>query len=124
MDEWVQHPTAHTALDDLLPCVDNTTAQETLSESKKVTGQLVDVVNMVIKNVTNVNFPPNAQPFYYNQSGPLMPLVCNPFNADLSDRQCIAGELGLDNASQVIRMKHFIFILDLYGHLLELMLNK
>ncbi|KAH7546275.1 hypothetical protein FEM48_Zijuj01G0183000 [Ziziphus jujuba var. spinosa] len=103
MDEWVQHPTAHTALDDLLPCVDNTTAQETLSESKKVTGQLVDVVNMVIKNVTNVNFPPNAQPFYYNQSGPLMPLVCNPFNADLSDRQCIAGELGLDNASQVYK---------------------
>nr|GEZ86156.1 uncharacterized protein [Tanacetum cinerariifolium] len=41
MDEWVQNPTAHTALDEILPCVDNATAQETLYESKDVTFQLV-----------------------------------------------------------------------------------
>ncbi|KAK6119449.1 hypothetical protein DH2020_046802 [Rehmannia glutinosa] len=36
MNQWVQHPMAHTALDDILPCVDNATAQETLTRSKEV----------------------------------------------------------------------------------------
>ncbi|GJW68599.1 transmembrane protein [Tanacetum coccineum] len=31
-DEWVQNPTAHTTLDEILPCVNNATAQETLYE--------------------------------------------------------------------------------------------
>lgn len=101
MDEWVQNPTAHTALDDILPCVDNTTAQETLLRTKDVTYQLVNVVDRVINNVTNLNIPPNGSPLYFNQSGPLMPLLCNPFNSDLSNRQCKASEVDLNNASQV-----------------------
>ena len=101
MDEWVQNPTAHTALDDILPCVDNTTAQETLLRTRDVTYQLVNVVDRVINNVTNLNIPPNGSPLYFNQSGPLMPLLCNPFNSDLSNRQCKASEVDLNNASQV-----------------------
>ncbi|KAL3497321.1 hypothetical protein ACH5RR_040053 [Cinchona calisaya] len=101
MDQWVQNPTAHTSLDDILPCVDNATAQETLSRSKEVTSQLVGVLNQVISNVTNINFSPNFGPLYYNQSGPLMPLLCNPFNPDLTNRTCSAGEVDLDNATQV-----------------------
>lgn len=101
MNQWVQNPTAHTALDDILPCVDNATAQETLSRSKEVTSQLVDVLNQVITNVSNINFSPNFAPLYYNQSGPLLPLLCNPFNPDLSNRTCSAGEVGLENATQV-----------------------
>lgn len=101
MDEWIQYPTANTALDDILPCVDKATAQETLLRSKEVTSELVNLVNQVITNVSNINFAPNFTPLYYNQSGPLMPLLCNPFHPDMTDRQCDAGEVNLSNATQV-----------------------
>ncbi|KAK6912550.1 hypothetical protein RJ641_022151 [Dillenia turbinata] len=101
MDQWVQNPTAHTSLDNVLPCVDNTTAQETLVRSKEVTSQLVDLVNQVITNVSNINFSPNFVPLYYNQSGPLLPLLCNPFRPDFTDRVCTPGEVDLDKATQV-----------------------
>ncbi|KAK7351367.1 hypothetical protein VNO77_10762 [Canavalia gladiata] len=101
MNEWIQYPTAHTALDDILPCVDNATAQETLLRSKEVTSELVNLVNQIITNVSNLNFAPNFTPLYYNQSGPLMPLLCNPFHPDMTDRQCDAGEVNLSNATQV-----------------------
>lgn len=102
MDQWVQNPTAHTALDDILPCVDNQTAQETLQRSKEVTSQLVSMVDVVIGNIANANQPPNTPPpFYYNQSGPAMPVLCNPFNSDLSNRTCAASEVDFDNATEV-----------------------
>ncbi|KAM1938664.1 hypothetical protein ACFX13_026618 [Malus domestica] len=101
MDEWVQNPTSHTALDDILPCVDNATAQETAIRAKDVTHQLVTVVNRVINNISNVNYPPIAGPLYFNQSGPRLPVLCDPFNSDLSDRQCAPGEVELKNATQV-----------------------
>lgn len=101
MDQWVQNPTAYTALDDILPCVDNATAQETLTKSKEVTSQLVTLMNTVINNISNNNFPPNIGPFYFNQSGPPVPSVCNPFHPDLTDRTCDPGEVTLDNATQV-----------------------
>ncbi|KAK9102091.1 hypothetical protein Sjap_019345 [Stephania japonica] len=103
MDEWVLNPTAHTALDDILPCVDGATANETLLRTKEVTYQLTDVVNQVLTNVSNVNFSPNFRPLYYNQSGPLVPVLCNPFHSDLSDRACSPGEADLSNATQVWR---------------------
>ncbi|CAL5444156.1 unnamed protein product [Camellia sinensis] len=103
MDEWVQNPTAHTALDDILPCVDSTTAQQTLSQSKEVNFQLVGIVNGIITNVSNINAPSPgaAHPLYYNQSGPLVPVLCNPFNSDMSARICAAGEVDFNNATQV-----------------------
>ncbi|KAJ4951009.1 hypothetical protein NE237_027841 [Protea cynaroides] len=103
MNEWVQNPTAHTALDDILPCVDNATANATLFQSKQVTFQLVNMVDQVVANVSNGNFPPNFAPIYYNQSGPLMPLLCNPFFPNLMDRKCVAGVVDFNNATQVWR---------------------
>ncbi|KAF7830324.1 putative transmembrane protein [Senna tora] len=101
IDEWTHFPVEHTALDDILPCVDNATAQDTLVRSKEVTSELVNLVNQVITNVSNINFAPNFTPLYYNQSGPLMPLLCNPFHPDMTDRQCDPGEVNLANATQV-----------------------
>lgn len=109
MDDWVQHPTAHTALDDILPCVDNATAQETLTQSKNVTYQLVVVVDSVINNISNVNYPPVAGPLYFNQSGPLVPVLCNPFHSNLADRQCATSEVRLNNATEVISLKYLNF---------------
>ncbi|CAN4086443.1 unnamed protein product [Withania somnifera] len=100
MDDWVKHPSAHTALDDIIPCVDTATAQETLSQSKEVTFQLVGVANRIITNVSNVNPPSGVG---YNQSGPLVPNLCNPFNSDKTDRKCASGEVELSNATQVWR---------------------
>ncbi|PPR93000.1 hypothetical protein GOBAR_AA27673 [Gossypium barbadense] len=103
MHDWMQNPTAHTALDDILPCVDNATTQETLLKSREVTSQLVEVINTVITNVSNINFSPNFPTMYFNQSGPLVPVLCNPFSADLTERTCTAGELNADNATEVWR---------------------
>lgn len=101
MDDWATHPHLHTALDDILPCVDVATANDSFYKGREVTSQLVNLVNQVISNVTNLNIPANPTPLYFNQSGPLMPLLCNPYNADLSNRSCSAGEVDLSNATQV-----------------------
>jgi hypothetical protein len=101
MSEWVERPSSNTALDEILPCTDNATAQETLMRSREVTGQLVELINTVITNVSNINFSPVFVPMYYNQSGPLLPLLCNPFNHDLTDRSCSPGDLDLNNATEV-----------------------
>ncbi|KAM3268967.1 hypothetical protein P3S67_030931 [Capsicum chacoense] len=98
MDDWVKHPSAHTALDDIIPCVDPATAQDTLSQSKEVTYQLVGVSNRIITNISNINPPSGVG---YNQSGPLVPNLCNPFNSDKTDRKCASGEVELSNATQV-----------------------
>ncbi|XP_060205235.1 uncharacterized protein LOC132633057 [Lycium barbarum] len=100
MDDWVKNPSAHTALDDIIPCVDTATAQETLSQSKEVTYLLVGVANRIITNVSNINLPSGVG---YNQSGPLVPNLCNPFNSDKTDRKCASGEVELSNATQVWR---------------------
>ncbi|GLU22020.1 hypothetical protein SLE2022_381220 [Rubroshorea leprosula] len=100
MDEWVQNPTAHTALDDIIPCVDRATAEDTLNHSKDVTIQLVGVVNTFITNISNRNFPPNAGSLYYNQSGPLVPVLCNPYNSGRTDHNCTSGEVNFDNAAE------------------------
>lgn len=102
MNDWAKNPTAHTALDDIIPCVDTATAQETLSQSKEVTYQLVGVANRIITNVSNID-PPSGVGF--NQSGPLVPNLCNPFNSDKTDRKCASGEVELSNATQVY--EHF-----------------
>lgn len=104
MDEWVQNPTAHSALDDILPCVDNATAQQTLYESKDVTFQLVGVVNQFITNISNLNIssvPPEAAPIFFNQSGPLVPILCNPFHSNVTVRRCSDVEVNFNNAGQV-----------------------
>ncbi|KAJ1700307.1 hypothetical protein LUZ63_000086 [Rhynchospora breviuscula] len=102
MDEWVSRPHAHTALDDILPCVDVATANESMYRSREVTYQLVGIVNQVITNISNQNFPPAfGAPLYYNQSGPLIPPLCNPYNSDMSDRTCLINEATFDNSSMV-----------------------
>ncbi|KAF8651349.1 hypothetical protein HU200_063605 [Digitaria exilis] len=99
MDEWVNHPQAHTALDDILPCVDVATADESLYRSQEVTAQLVALVNNVVVNISNRDFPPGLRPLYFNQSGPLMPVLCNPFNHDMTPRACAPGEVDFKSAA-------------------------
>ncbi|TVU08301.1 hypothetical protein EJB05_41714, partial [Eragrostis curvula] len=104
MDEWVARPQGQgrTALDDILPCVNTAVTNEALRRSQEVTHQLVAGLNTIITNVSNANIPPQAgPPLYYNQSGPPVPVLCNPYNSDLSPRSCAAGEVPADAAPQV-----------------------
>lgn len=119
MDQWVNNPTAHTALDDIIPCVDADTAQESLSQSKEVTFQMVGLVNGVLSNVSNANLSPGT----YNQSGPLVPLLCNPYNPDKTDRKCAAGEVDLSNATQVNGFQIFNLII-IHYHLKNCLLHR
>ncbi|KAM6582323.1 hypothetical protein CsatB_009325 [Cannabis sativa] len=62
---------------------------------------LHNIVNLFITKVSNFDAPPQAGPtIYYNQSGPLVPILCNPFNSNITDRQCPSVELSFQNAQQ------------------------
>ncbi|KAG9153430.1 hypothetical protein Leryth_021009 [Lithospermum erythrorhizon] len=102
IDEWLQIPTANTALESIIPKVDTATAQEMINVSKNVTFSSISVINSFIVNVSNVDVPPQAgPPLYYNQSGPQVPILCNLYNNDFTDRQCAIGEITLEKAPEV-----------------------
>ncbi|CAN8233482.1 unnamed protein product [Cochlearia groenlandica] len=103
MDQWVHHPAAESALRQLLPCLDPKTIGETLDITKTMTSTAVDMTNAYTVNVSNHHeFPPNV-PFYHNQSGPLVPLICNPLDQNHNPRPCAPGEILLANASQIYK---------------------
>ncbi|KAG8382805.1 hypothetical protein BUALT_Bualt05G0115900 [Buddleja alternifolia] len=101
MGEWVENPHAETALGNILPCVDQRTTNQTLFKSKQVINDLVNIVNGFVGSVANSNPPPEAGMSYYNQSGPLIPPLCYPYDSQLQDHPCSAQELSMENASLV-----------------------
>lgn len=111
MEEWVEHPHAETALSNILPCVDQRTTNKTLSQSKQVINDIVNVVNQFIYTYANT-YPSPANPYYYNQSGPLMPPLCYPYDSQLRDSQCGDQEVSISNAS-LVRIIDF----DYFSHL-------
>ncbi|CAM0909218.1 unnamed protein product [Alopecurus aequalis] len=102
MEEWVLRPQNNTALDDILPCADAAATTDALRRSKEVNQQLVDKLNGLLSSVANANNVSSqvGPPLYYNQSGPPVPLLCNPYRPDLSDRPCAAGEVPATDAPQ------------------------
>uniref|UniRef100_A0ACD5TRV2 Uncharacterized protein n=2 Tax=Avena sativa TaxID=4498 RepID=A0ACD5TRV2_AVESA len=92
MDEWAQHPRAETALSNILPCVDESTTNRTLYQSKYVVVQLVTLVNRAISALSN------RKP-YHLHPGQLMPYLCSPYDPNLNDRQCLSREVTFDNAT-------------------------
>ncbi|KAL0424665.1 UNVERIFIED_CONTAM: hypothetical protein Sradi_1001300 [Sesamum radiatum] len=101
MGEWVENPHAETALSNILPCVDQRTTNQTLFKSKQVINDIANMVNGFVGSVANSNPPPQASSSYYNQSGPLIPALCYPYDSQLQDRTCSAQELSMENASLV-----------------------
>ncbi|KAM0945908.1 putative transmembrane protein [Dioscorea sansibarensis] len=100
MNEWADNPQAETALGNILPCVDERTTNQTLYQSKEVINQVVNVVNTAISSAANSNKWP-GEPFYYNQSGPLMPYLCSPYDSHLQSQSCGPQEVSFMNASSV-----------------------
>ncbi|XP_051146316.1 uncharacterized protein LOC127261920 [Andrographis paniculata] len=101
MEEWVENPHSETALSDILPCVDESTTNQTLFKSKQVINDIVNIVNEFLGSVANSNPNPTPNPSssYYNQSGPSIPPLCYPYDSELQDRNCSAQELSFDNAT-------------------------
>ncbi|XP_048233592.1 uncharacterized protein LOC8283097 [Ricinus communis] len=101
MDDWLQNPTANSPLSlQFLPCMDKKTAQETLTTSKETSSYLINTINKYITDVANKQVPSHGGPLYHNQSGPLVPLLCNPFNPDLTERKCAPTEANFSNVDQ------------------------
>lgn len=102
MGQWVDNPHAETALSNILPCVDQRTTNQTLIKSKQVITDITSIVNGFIDTFANSNTPPQANSHYYNQSGPMMPHLCYPYDSQLQDRQCYyPQEVSMANASLV-----------------------
>lgn len=105
MEEWVENPHAETALSNILPCVDQKTTNQTLSQSKTIVTDMVTVVNTFIYTYANT-YPSHSNQYYYNQSGPLMPALCYPYDSELRDIQCGDQQVSITNAS-LVRIFHF-----------------
>lgn len=101
MGEWVENPHAETALSNILPCVDQRTTNQTLFKSKQVINDIVNIVNGFVGSIANSNPLPQVGSSYYNQSGPLIPQLCFPYDPQLQDRTCSDQELPMANASLV-----------------------
>ncbi|BFI41768.1 hypothetical protein MPTK2_8g02370 [Marchantia polymorpha subsp. ruderalis] len=99
MGEWVERPSANTTLDQILPCADPTTADLALDNSRDYTDKIITLANNGITNVANVNFPPGT-PTYYNQSGPLVPTLCDIYgpSPDFNLLPCTPGQLSFEAA--------------------------
>ncbi|XP_052730805.1 uncharacterized protein LOC108322028 isoform X3 [Vigna angularis] len=100
MGEWVANPHTESALSNVLPCVDQSTTNQTLFQSKQVVTNIANVVNEFIYNSANLNIT-QGSPGYYNQSGAVMPSLCYPFDSQLQERQCTDQEVSSANASMV-----------------------
>ncbi|KAK8608571.1 hypothetical protein V6N13_023992 [Hibiscus sabdariffa] len=102
VDEWVQNPMAGSAIKELLPCVDKEFGRNVTETSKSVSNGLNNLLNFHISLVANAdNIPPQAVGLYYNQSGPLLHTICDPYNAGNSTKQvCGEGEIASGNATQ------------------------
>ncbi|KAL0825336.1 hypothetical protein Bca101_049013 [Brassica carinata] len=61
MKEWVDHPQAETALSSILPCVDEQTTNQTLTQIKVVINSIVTVVNTFVYAFANTNPSPDRQ---------------------------------------------------------------
>lgn len=108
MGEWVDNPHAESALSNILPCVDPRTTNRTLFKSKQVTVDLVNIVNGFIDTYANANPSNHANSNYYNQSGPVMPHLCYPYDSQLQDLPCPADQVSMANSSMVSATKNYI----------------
>ncbi|KAK7265165.1 hypothetical protein RJT34_32781 [Clitoria ternatea] len=94
MEEWTLNPTAKTVMDDIIPCVEKATMEETFTRAKTTAYTIVQLFDTVISTVISSNF------ISYNKSGPTLPLLCNPFNADYTVRSCATDEVTIESAAQ------------------------
>ncbi|KAK8675917.1 hypothetical protein V6N13_033976 [Hibiscus sabdariffa] len=82
---------ANSALEDLLPCAEKEAGEKVKEAGKEVTTSINDLLNQVV-NFSNGNTA-------INQSGPLVPFVCNPYEHGNSQLKC-GDQVPLKNAKE------------------------
>ncbi|CAN1814283.1 hypothetical protein LINPERHAP1_LOCUS27085 [Linum perenne] len=97
MEEWLRNPTTNSTMNQVLPCLSNSVANQTLYVSKATVYFMVNSTNQFDTAIAN-NAP--AAAVAYNQSGPLIPPLCNPINPDMTDRTCQPGEVNIGNVTE------------------------
>ncbi|CAN1190678.1 hypothetical protein LINPERPRIM_LOCUS39990 [Linum perenne] len=97
MEEWLRNPTTNSTMNQVLPCLSNSVANQTLYVSKATVYFMVNSTNQFDTAIAN-NAP--AAAVAYNQSGPLIPPLCNPINPDMTDRACQPGEVNIGNVTE------------------------
>ncbi|PWA51983.1 ion transport domain-containing protein [Artemisia annua] len=102
MGQWVDNPHAETALSNILPCVDQATTNATLYKSKLVVNDIANIMNGFIGTYANANAPQGGNSNYYNQSGPLLPYLCYPYDSQLRELQCPPQLVSIANASESV----------------------
>nr|XP_043606751.1 uncharacterized protein LOC122578780 isoform X2 [Erigeron canadensis] len=101
MGQWVDNPHAETALSNILPCVDQGTTNDTLYKSKLVVNDITNIINGFIGSFANSYASPGGNSNYYNQSGPMMPYLCYPYDSQLHELDCPSQLVSMGNASVV-----------------------
>ncbi|XVE89023.1 hypothetical protein DITRI_Ditri19aG0116800 [Diplodiscus trichospermus] len=100
MDEWVQNPMANSSMKELLPCWDREFGQNVFDASRSAAIGVNGILNQYIVLVANNDtLPPQAVPLYQNHSGPLVPVICDPYTKD-TQQTCGVGEVALSNAAE------------------------
>ena len=94
MDQWAQHPQAETTLSNILPCVDESTTNRTLYQSKEVVVRIVGIVNRAISALSN-------RRLHHKHPRQFMPYLCSPYDSNLNDRPCKYREVTFENATTV-----------------------
>ncbi|GMI73117.1 hypothetical protein like AT2G12400 [Hibiscus trionum] len=91
MDEWVQNPKANSALSNLIPCAEKEAGENIKEAGKAVTTTINEMLNQIvaISNQNTLN----------NQSGPLVPLVCDPYKYGDSQQSC-GDQVPLNDAEE------------------------
>ncbi|KAK5843090.1 uncharacterized protein LOC108466169 [Gossypium arboreum] len=92
MDEWIQDPMAESAMGEVLPCFDMAFGKEIKEAGKGVTTNVNDLLNQFITVLANNNTA-------NNQSGPFVPLICDPYKHGDSQESC-GDEVPLKNATE------------------------
>ncbi|XWS19125.1 hypothetical protein CRYUN_Cryun32bG0104800 [Craigia yunnanensis] len=102
MDEWVQNPMANSSMKELLPCWDREFGQNVFDASRSVTTGVNGILNQYIVLVANNDtLSPQAVLVYHNQSGPLVPVICDdPYTKGDTQQSCGVGEVALSNATE------------------------
>ncbi|XWS16511.1 hypothetical protein CRYUN_Cryun34aG0094700 [Craigia yunnanensis] len=101
MNEWVHNPMANSAMKELLPCWDREFGQNVLDASRSVTTEVNGILNQYIVLVANKDTPPpQAVAVYHNQSGPLVPVICDPYTKGDTQQGCGEGQVALSNAAE------------------------
>ncbi|XWS20499.1 hypothetical protein CRYUN_Cryun31cG0106100 [Craigia yunnanensis] len=67
------------------------------SVSIEVNGMLNQCIVLVANNDT---LPPQAVPVYHTQSGPLVPVICDPYTKGDTRQGCGEGQVALSNATE------------------------